>query len=59
MAFTVKIISTPTPSVGDTTQEAAHELAVKTYLDGATINTLHSTTTMLQNGYFITVIVFE
>lgn len=59
MAFTVKVISTAIKSAGDATGEEAHQTAVKTYLDAASITTVHDISTFWMGGYLVTIIVFE
>lgn len=57
MAFTVKIVVTP--AKGGPGTETTHETAVKDYLDGQSITTLHSVTTEIRFGFWMTTIVFE
>jgi len=58
MPYTVKIIRTKASSQRPL-DYASHESAVKSYLDAATITTLHSVTTVVYEEEIITTIVFE
>jgi len=59
LAFTVKIIVNPFSPKDGGTASTTHEAAVKDYLDGESITTLHAVSTVISNGYFITTMVFE
>lgn len=59
MAFTVKIVISPFSPKNGGTASTVHEAAVKDYLDGQSITTVHSITTVVKAGQFITTIVFE
>lgn len=58
MAYTVRILVTPHKGL-DTTQLTTHQTTVKDYLDGETISNIYAISTILENGFWITTIVWD